>query len=81
MGSILNCLGIAHAKRKSYEKAMKCFIDSLLLRKATEGAQNSTVAECYHNIGNCAAKRGLFEKADGVYLCHVLCYFHCYCGS
>ena len=50
VGTNLNSLGVAHAKRLSYRKAMKCFSDSLLARKTTLGKRHPDVAETLHNM-------------------------------
>jgi len=67
IGNILNSLGIAHAKRACYKKSMKCFNDSLLVRKCILGPKHPDVAEILHNIGNCASKQGFYEKAAESY--------------
>ena len=59
----MNSLGIAHAKRKSFKKASRCFSDSLAIRKTILGDRHTEVAEILHNLGNCAAKQDDFDSA------------------
>jgi len=63
VGNLLNSLGIAHAQRRSYKKALRCFSDSLSVRKTILGENHSEVAETLHNMGNCAAKQSDFDNA------------------
>jgi tetratricopeptide (TPR) repeat protein len=63
VGNILNALGIAHGKRRSFKKASRCLLDSLAIRKTMLGDMHPEVAETYHNLGNCSAKQGDFDNA------------------
>lgn len=58
LGNILNLMGVVHAKRKRYRRAMKCFRDAVKLRKAVLPGDAIDIAETLHNIGHCAAKQG-----------------------
>ena len=61
IGDTLSFMGVIHVKRDSNQKALKCFRDSLVLRKMSSKEETADTAETYHNIGNCEAKLGLFE--------------------
>jgi len=63
VGDLLNSLGIIHAKRRSYKRAMKCFVDSLKVRRTVMGEHHEDVGETLHNMGNCAAKQMDYDKA------------------
>ena len=63
VGNLLNSLGITHSKRNAYEKAVKCFKDALVVRKAIWGDSHVDIGETLHNIGNCYAKQGNFDDA------------------
>jgi len=61
IGDTLSFMGGVHAKKRAHKKALKCFKDSLVLRKIGSKEETADTAETYHNIGNCEAKLGLFE--------------------
>lgn len=56
-------MGIAHAKRLSFKKAIRCLSDSLSVRELILGKRNIEVAETLHNIGNCFAKQNDHDNA------------------
>ena len=71
IGNTLSLIGVIHVKKMANEKALKCFRDSLVMRKivSSEKKQMETtgVAETLHNIGNCEAREGQFENSLSSY--------------
>ncbi|KAL7533737.1 hypothetical protein ACHAXR_005416 [Thalassiosira sp. AJA248-18] len=66
IGNALFSIGVIHVKKSANQKALKCFRDSLVMRKkVSSGAQKemAAIAETLHNIGNCEAREGQFENS------------------
>lgn len=65
IGTTLSLIGVIHVKKSDNEKAMKCFRDSLVMRKMSSSKtdQSAGIADTMHNIGNCEAREGQFEDS------------------
>ena len=64
IGNTLSLIGVIHVKKSANQKALKCFQDSLVMRKlASPNEESAGVADTMHNIGNCEAREGRFEKS------------------
>jgi hypothetical protein len=64
VGNILNSLGIAHGKRRSFKKASRCLHDSFSIKKMILGKRHPPeVAETYHKMFNCCSKQQDYVNA------------------
>ena len=64
IGNTLSLIGVIHVKKAAHEKALKCFTDSLVMRKmASPNMETASIAETMHNIGNCEARDGQFDNS------------------
>ena len=66
IGHTLSNIGVIHVRNSDNLKALKCFSDSLVMRKMVstpEEEDTDGIAETLHNIGNCEARDGQFEKS------------------
>ena len=64
IGNTLSLIGVIHVKKSAHEKALKCFTDSLVMRKMSSPTiETAGIAETMHNIGNCEARDGQFENS------------------
>lgn len=62
IGEVLTLIGVIHVKRSSNQKALKCFTDSLVMRR-TADKESAGIADTLHHIGNCEAREGKFESS------------------
>lgn len=64
IGCTLSLLGVVHVKRSANAKALKCFRDSLVMRRMSSKNEDlAGIADTLHNIGNCEARAGQFESS------------------
>jgi tetratricopeptide (TPR) repeat protein len=64
IGNTLTLIGIIHVKNSANQQALKCFQDSLVMRRMySKKKETADIAETLHNIGNCEAKEGRFEDS------------------
>ena len=64
IGDTLSLIGVIHVKKSANQKALKCFRDSLVMRKMSSTQKETAgIAETLHNIGNCEAREGQFENS------------------
>ncbi len=64
IGSTLSLIGAVHAKKSVYQKALKCFNDSLVIQRMySQTNATAEIADTLHNIGNCEARLGHFENS------------------
>jgi len=64
IGTTLSLIGVLHVKKSAFQKALKCFHDSLVMQKITsESKDTAQIADTLHNIGNCEARLGHFEES------------------
>ena len=64
IGNTLSLIGVIHVKKSAHEKALKCFTDSLVMRKlSSQNTETASIADTMHNIGNCEARDGQFENS------------------
>lgn len=64
IGVTLSLIGVIHVKKSANQKALKCFRDSLVMRKmSSDNNDTAGIAETMHNIGNCEAREGQFESS------------------
>ena len=63
IGSTLCLIGSVHVRKGDGDKALKCYRDSLVMRRLSSGGRGETpeIAETLHSIGNCEARDGRFE--------------------
>ena len=65
IANTLSLIGVIHVKKSANGKALKCFRDSLVMRRMspTTPEEKIGIAETLHNIGNCEAREGEFESS------------------
>ncbi|KAL7554811.1 hypothetical protein ACHAWF_018356 [Thalassiosira exigua] len=68
IGITLSLIGVIHVKRSANQKALKCFRDSLVMRRMSTSGESceetaAGVADTWHNIGNCEARDGRFDDS------------------
>lgn len=64
IGNTLTLIGVIHAKKSDNQQALKCFQDSLVMRRMySKTNETADIAETMHNIGNCEAKEGRFQES------------------
>ena len=64
IGRTLSLIGVIHVRKPDNQKAIKCFKDSLVMRKMSNPKKETAgIADTLHNIGNCEAREGKFEES------------------
>jgi tetratricopeptide (TPR) repeat protein len=64
IGNTLTLIGVIHVKKSANQQALKCFQDSLVMRRMySKERETADIAETMHNIGNCEAKEGSFQES------------------